>query len=78
MGAKKMRNARITFSLMVPITIGAFALAHLAEPSVVIKIPETLSTGDVMDITALVTVAIGVWMYNWFEEKPQKASIENL
>ena len=72
MGAKSTRNARITFSLMVPLTIGAFMLADLAEPTIRMGAP------DVLDIIALVVVGCGVWMYNWFEEKPQKASIENL
>lgn len=72
MSAKSTRNARVIFSLMVPLTIGAFAFADVAEPTV------KLGSPDVLDISALIVVAIGVWMYNWFEEKPQKASIENL
>ena len=57
---------------MVPLTLAAFALAHFAEPTI------SLAAPDMLDIMALVVVGIGVWMYNWFEEKPQKASIENL
>ena len=72
MGARRTRNARITFSLMVPLTIGAFALGSLAESTIVIDTPNW------PDAVALVVVAFGVWLYNWFEEKPQKASIENL
>ena len=72
MGAKKTRNSRIIFSLMVPLTIGAFALGSLADQDIDITAP------DWPDYIALVAVAIGVWLYNWFEEKPQKASIENL
>lgn len=72
MSVKSTRNARIIFSLMVPITIGAFALADVAEPTVKMESP------DALDISALIVVGLGVWMYNWFEEKPQKASIENL
>ena len=72
MGAKSTRNARIIFSLMVPLTIGAFSLGTLADSMI------TIETPDWPDAIALIVVAFGVWLYNWFEEKPQKASIENL
>ena len=72
MGAKRTRNSRIIFSIMVPLTIGAFALGSLADKDIDITAP------DWPDYIALVAVAFGVWIYNWFEEKPQKASIENL
>ena len=72
MGAKSTRNARVTFSLMVPLTLVAFMLASLAEPTIEIGHP------DWLDIIAVVVVGAGVWLYNWFEERPQKASIENL
>lgn len=64
MSVKSTRNARIIFSLMVPLTMGAFMLAALAEPTIVLSDP------DWLDITALIVVGAGVWMYNWFEEKP--------
>ena len=57
---------------MVPLTLAAFMAATLAEPSI------TMNEPDWLDVLAVVVVAIGVWLYNWFEEKPQKASIENL
>ena len=72
MGAKSTRNARIIFSLMVPLTIGAFSMGSLADDFIKIEMPNW------PDAIALVVVAFGVWLYNWFEEKPQKASIENL
>ncbi len=72
MSVKHTRNARVTFSVMVPLTLAAFVMAHFAEPTILLEAP------DMLDLMALVVVAIGVWTYNWFEEKPQKASIENL
>ena len=72
MSVKSTRNARNIFALMVPLTMGAFVLAAMVEPTIVLSDP------DWMDIVALIIVGSGVWMYNWFEEKPQKASIENL
>ena len=58
--------------MMVPLTAGAFLLASVAEPTIMLDSP------DFLDVAALLVVGFGVWMYNWFEEKPQKASIENL
>lgn len=72
MSAKSTRNAKVIFSMMVPLTLGAFLLGSVAETSIIIQ------AHDWMDIVALVIVAAGVFVYNWFEEKPQKASIENL
>ena len=72
MSAKSTRNAKVIFSMMVPLTLGAFLLGSVAESSI------EMSAHDWMDIVALVIVAAGVFVYNWFEEKPQKASIENL
>ena len=64
MAVKQFRNARITFSLMVPLTMGAFLLAKVIDSSVITTVP------DWLDILALIMVAVGVWAYNWFEEKP--------
>ena len=72
MSAKSTRNAKVIFSMMVPLTLGAFLLGSVAESSI------EMAAHDWMDIVALVIVAAGVFVYNWFEEKPQKASIENL
>ena len=72
MSAKSTRNARVIFSAMVPLTLAAFMAATLVEPSILMNSP------DWLDVVAVAIVAVGVWLYNWFEEKPQKASIENL
>jgi hypothetical protein len=72
MSAKSTRNARVVFSFMVPLTALAFFMASIVQESIVLGGP------DFLDMAALVVVGFGVWMYNWFEEKPQKASIENL
>ena len=64
MAVKQFRNARIIFSLMVPLTMGAFLLAKVIDSSVITTMP------DWLDILALIMVAVGVWAYNWFEEKP--------
>ena len=64
MSARSTRNARMIFSMMVPLTMGAFMLAAIAEPSIRLQDP------DILDVIALVIVGTGVWMYNWFEEKP--------
>ena len=57
---------------MVPLTMVAFVAATIVEPSV------SLANPDWMDIVAMVIVAFGVWLYNWYEEKPQMASIEKV
>ena len=72
MAVKSTRSARIIFSLMVPLTVGAFLLGTLVEATIFYEIP------DIMELIALVLVGLGVWLYNWFEEKPQKASIESI
>ena len=72
MSARRTRNAQIIFSLMVPLTITAFVFGSVAESSIELKAP------DMFDVMSIVSVGIGVWLYNWFEEKPQKASIETL
>ena len=65
MAAKSTRNARVIFSMMVPLTLGAFLLGGLADSAIKMALP------DWMDIIALIIVGIGVWCYNWFDEKPQ-------
>ena len=72
MSAKHTKNARIIFSLMVPLTMAAFLLATFSADDILYTAPSWI------EITALVLIAFGVWLYNWFEEKPQKASIETL
>ena len=72
MSARRTRNAQVTFSLMVPLTILAFVLGSFAEKTIELHSP------DWFDVISIITVGIGVWLYNWFEERPQKASIETL
>ena len=55
---------------MVPLTFAAFALGSVTESKIEISKP------DWFDVSSLIIVGIGVWLYNWFEEKPQKASTE--
>ena len=50
--------------MMVPLTMGAFMIAAVVEPTIMLADP------DWLDIMALIVVGTGVWMYNWFEEKP--------
>lgn len=57
---------------MVPLTWFSFWVGSLCYSGL------SYATPDPLDIVALVISAAGVFMYNWFEEKPQKASIENL
>ena len=58
---------------MVPLTVFAFALAHVFEPHLIF-----INDVDGYDIAALIIVAIGVFLYNWFEERPQEYSVENI
>lgn len=64
MAANATRNARVIFSMMVPLTLAAFLFASMVEPTI------NMGSPDALDIIALIVVGTGVWMYNWFEEKP--------
>jgi hypothetical protein len=71
---KKTLNARLIFSVMVPVSVIAFAagiytVGHDAF--------EYFSLFSLWDGLGLAIVAIGVFLFNIYEEKPQKASIEN-
>lgn len=70
---KYTRHAQIIYSLMVPITLFAFLLASLSIMKEDIKQNNNLAT--VFDVVGLAMVGIGVFIYNIFKEKPQKASI---
>lgn len=59
---------------MVPITITAFGLAFLV-------VQADGATPTSYDVMGLIIVTIGVFMMNWFKEKPQRVCImedENL
>ena len=69
---KKTLNARFIFSSMVPVSVTAFALGILTVGQNAL-----FSLFSVWDGLGLAIVAAGVFMFNYYEEKPQKASIEN-
>jgi hypothetical protein len=66
-------NARKIFAFMVPITLISFLIGVLTLGSHTI-----LTDNQVFDWIGLVVVGSGVFMFNWYDEKPQKASIENI
>jgi F0F1-type ATP synthase assembly protein I len=70
---KKTENARMIFAFMVPITIVAFLLGALTTDLIQQNYPINMTT---FDILGMVISTIGVLMFNLYEEKPQKASIE--
>lgn len=70
---KNTRNARMIFSLMVPITIVAFLLGAATTP--LIQATNSISM-SAYDIVGMILATVGVFMFNLYEEKPQKASIE--
>ncbi len=70
---KKTENARMIFAFMVPITIVAFLLGALTTNLIQQNYPINMTT---FDILGMVLSTIGVLMFNLYEEKPQKASIE--
>jgi hypothetical protein len=62
---------------MVPITVLAFLLAFLVSSWTYEGALFSLQL-TIYDVAALVVATIGVFLCNWSEEKPQKASIESL
>lgn len=70
---KKTIYARKCFAFMVPLTVLAFIMGSFTDPNMI-----SLSGLEIYDYAALVIASIGVFFYNWYEEKPQKASIETL
>ncbi len=61
------------FAFMVPITILAFLLGALTTDLIQQNYPINMTT---FDILGMVLSTVGVLMFNLYEEKPQKASIE--
>ena len=59
------------FALAVPITVIAFQLGALA-------ISGEVNTFHWPDIVAVFVTGIGVFLYNFYDEKPAKTSIENI
>lgn len=74
MASKATENARMIFAWMVPITVAAFLLGAATTVSMA-QVSLQLKWADYV---GLITATAGVLMFNWFEEKPQKASIEQL
>ena len=79
--AKRFKNSRLIFSVMVPMTTLAFVLASVSCTNGLIPLDAGIAPSDSSSATAINTIALllaslGVFMYNWFEEKPQSASIE--
>ena len=73
MSVKRTSNARVIFALMVPLTCFSFLLGHAVESTLI-----PLSPFGGYDVAALLIVTVGVFVYNWYEEKPQEYSVENL
>jgi len=61
------------FAFMVPITIVAFVLG--AETTAIIGQNYPIKM-TLLDIIGIILSTVGVMMFNLYEEKPQKASIE--
>ena len=72
MSHKFTRNANILQAFMVPITIFSFLIAIITSGG---TIPSQNSLFSSYDIWGLLLVGLGVFVHNWFEEKPQMASI---
>lgn len=70
---KKTENARMIFAFMVPITIIAFVLGAQTTSIIGQNYPINMTT---FDIIGMILSTVGVMMFNLYEEKPQKASIE--
>ena len=70
---RKIGNTRMIFSVMVPLTIFAFLLGAATTPLIKANAPISMS---VYDIIGMILATVGVFMFNLYEEKPQKASIE--
>lgn len=62
---------------MIPLTVIAFLLAVATlESSTIYEFGIIYKDFGVFDGLGLGFVAVGVFFFNYFEEKPQKASIE--
>ena len=60
---KKSLNARLIFSVIVPISCGAFALGTLT-------LQDSFFSFGLWDGLGLAIVCIGVFIFNLYEEKP--------
>lgn len=62
------------FAFMVPITIVAFLLGAVTTKDLIKDTNPINMTA--CDAVGMVLATVGVFMFNLYEEKPQKASIE--
>lgn len=75
MTSKATVNARMIFAWMVPITLVAFLFGAVTTASI-IDAAEVSLEPQWPDYIGLSVATVGVLVFNWYEEKPQKASIE--
>ena len=70
---KKTLITRMIFSMIVPMTVLAFGLADLTFDNNVISV---LTNYTPIDFIAIPLCGMGVILYNFVEEPPQKVIIE--
>lgn len=68
---RRFNFIRKVFSFTIPITILAFLLGYLAVPR-----HHYFDRIVLLDVVTVFMVLAGVFLYNWYEEKPTKISIE--
>ena len=59
---------------MVPMTVAAFYLSSLAVPGHVILLTD--GQQRIFDLVAISICALGVFVFNWVEEKKQDSNVE--
>jgi len=67
---RKTKNAKMIFAMTVPLTLFAFWLGSLQLNFQFLFHP--------LDSASVVLVGIGVFMFNFYDERPQKPSIEEI
>ena len=73
---KSTINARMIFAFMVPLTLVAFLLGYMTVQNIMNQLGTAAPQWP--DYLGIVTATVGVCLFNWYEEKPQKASIETM
>ena len=66
---RKQQVARRVFAYMVPITIVAFAIAAVSGKGVQ-GVQKSALIPNAYDIIGLIIATVGVFLFNWYEEKP--------
>ena len=59
---------------MVPMTVAAFYLSSIAVPDQVTLLAD--GQQRIFDLVAISICALGVFVFNWFEEKKQDTNVE--